>query len=125
VDALLLGSWPESVFACEAIWSRLAERAHLVAVDLPGLGRPKGNDTAMSPRAIGDFLAHAADALGLEHPHVVGSGGTVVPIHLGERLHDSVFAPLEPYRGLGGPEIVERVIQTLERYVISDAAGEG
>src|SRR6202008_208153 len=39
VDALLLSPWPESVFAYEASWSQLAERAHLVAIDLPGFGR--------------------------------------------------------------------------------------
>ena len=36
-----------------------------------------------------------------------------------------VFAPdLEPYRRLGGLPIVERAIQTLERYALSDAARE-
>jgi pimeloyl-ACP methyl ester carboxylesterase len=36
-----------------------------------------------------------------------------------------VFAPdLEPYRRLDGRQIVERVIQTLERYVVSDTARE-
>lgn len=34
--ALLLSPWPESMFAFEPTWSRLAEHAHLVAVDLPG-----------------------------------------------------------------------------------------
>ena len=33
-DALLLSPWPESVFAYEAIWSRLAD------TDTPGGGRP-------------------------------------------------------------------------------------
>ena len=37
--ALLLSPWPESLYAFEAIWSRLAEHAHLVAIDLPGFGR--------------------------------------------------------------------------------------
>jgi pimeloyl-ACP methyl ester carboxylesterase len=36
-----------------------------------------------------------------------------------------VLAPdLEPYRRIGGRAIVERVIQTLERYTVSDAARE-
>ena len=34
--ALLLNPWPESLFAFEPMWARLAEQAHLVAVDLPG-----------------------------------------------------------------------------------------
>src|ERR1700722_14422597 len=61
-DALLLSPWPESVFAYEATWSRLAEATHLVAIDLPGFGRSEGKDTLMSPRAMGDFIVRAADA---------------------------------------------------------------
>jgi pimeloyl-ACP methyl ester carboxylesterase len=148
VDALLLSPWPESVFAYEPIWSRLAETTHLVAIDLPGFGRSERNDALMTPRAMGDFIVRAADGFGLEHPHVVGpdvgtsaalfaaaaqpgrflslvvgTGGAAVPLQLGEPLREWVFAPdLEPYRRLGGRQIVERVIQTLERYVVSDAA---
>ena len=148
VDALLLSPWPESVFAYEPIWSRLAEHAHLVAIDLPGFGRSERRDALMSPRAMGEFIVRAADAFGLEQPHVVapdigtsaslfaaashpgrflslvvGSGGAAVPIQLGGELREWVFAPdLEPYRRLGGRAIVARVMQTLERYVPSDAA---
>ena len=149
-DALLLSPWPESVFAYEATWSRLAEATHLVAIDLPGFGRSEGKDTLMSPRAMGDFIVRAADAFGLEQPHlvgpdvgtsaalfaaaanpgrfpslVVGTGGAAVPIQLGDPLREWVFAPdLEPYRRIGGRKIVELAIQTLERYVISDTARE-
>jgi pimeloyl-ACP methyl ester carboxylesterase len=149
-DALLLSPWPESIFAYEATWPRLAEHTHLVAIDLPGFGRSERKDTLMSPRAMGDFIVRAADAFGLEHPHVVapdvgtsaalfaaaaqpgrfrslvvGTGGTAVPIQLGGSLREWVFAPdLEPYRRLGGREIVENVMRTLESYVISDTARE-
>ena len=104
----------------------------------------------MSPRAMGDFILRAADAFGLAHPHivgpdvgtpaalfaaaaepdrflslVVGTGGTAVPLDLGDSLRERVFAPdLEPYRGIGGRAIVERALQTLERYTLSDAARE-
>jgi hypothetical protein len=33
-DALLLNPWPESLYAFEPTWSRLAAIAHLVAIDL-------------------------------------------------------------------------------------------
>jgi pimeloyl-ACP methyl ester carboxylesterase len=138
------------VFAYEPIWSRLAETTHLVAIDLPGFGRSERKDALMSPRAMGDFIVRAADAFGLDHPHivgpdvgtaaalfaaaaqpgrflslVVGTGGAAVPIQLGDPLREWVFAPdLEPYRKLGGRPIVERAIQTLERYTISAAARE-
>src|SRR5262245_15806639 len=149
-DALLLSPWPESVFAYEPSWSQLAEQAHLVAIDLPGFGRSERRDALMSPRAMGEFIVRVADAFRLEKPHLVGpdigtsaalfaaaahpgrflslaigTGGAAVPIQLGEPLREWVFAPdLEPYRRLGGRTIVERVIQTLEHYVLSDAARE-
>jgi pimeloyl-ACP methyl ester carboxylesterase len=146
--ALLLSPWPESIMAYEPMWLRLPETTHLVAIDLPRFGRSQRKDTLMSPRAMGDFIIRAADAFGLEHPHivgpdvgtpaalfaaatqpdrflslVVGTGGSAVPLQLGEPLREWVFASdLEPYRRIGGRAILERVIQTLERYVLSDAA---
>lgn len=150
VDALLLSPWPESVFSYEPVWSRLAEKTHLVAIDLPGFGRSERRDALMTPRAMGEFIVRAADAFGLEKPHVVGpdigtsaalfaaaahpdrflslvvgTGGAAIPIQLGDPLREWVFAPdLEPYRRIGGRKIVERVIQTLERYTVTDAARE-
>jgi pimeloyl-ACP methyl ester carboxylesterase len=132
------------------MWSRLAETAHLVAIDLPGFGRSERKDALMSPRAMGEFIIRVADAFGLGHLHivgpdvgtaaalfataaqpgrfrslVVGTGGTAVPIQLGDPLREWVFAKdLEPYRRIGGRPIVERALQTLERYALSDTARE-
>src|SRR5829696_3425582 len=69
--ALLLSPWPESLYAFEATWSRLAEYAHLVAVDLPGFGHSERRDALMSPRAMGDFIVRISDAFRLDEPHVV------------------------------------------------------
>ena len=149
-DALLFSPWPESVFAYESIWSRLAETTHLVAVDLPGFGRSERNDALMTPRAMGEFMVRVADVFHLHRPHVVapdigtsaslfaaashperflslvvGSGGAAVPIVLGDPLREWVFArDLEPYRRIGGRAIVERTLETLERYEVTDAARE-
>jgi pimeloyl-ACP methyl ester carboxylesterase len=149
-DALLLSPWPESVFAYEPVWSRLADKFHLVAIDLPGFGRSERKDALMTPRAMGEFIARAADAFGLERPHlvgpdvgtsaalfaaaahpgrflslVVGTGGAAVPIQLGDPLREWVFATdLEPYRRLGGRQIVLRTLGTLERYKVTEAARE-
>ena len=150
VDALLLSPWPGSVLAYEPMWPRLADQAHLVAIDLPGFGRSERRDTLMSPHAMGEFIVRVADEFRLEKPHVVGpdigtaaslfaaaahpgrflslvvgTGGAAVPLQLGDPLREWVFAPdLEPYRRIGGRAIIERVIQTLERYVLSDTARE-
>jgi pimeloyl-ACP methyl ester carboxylesterase len=149
-DALLFSPWPESVFAYEPVWSRLAETTHLVAVDFPGFGRSERRDASMTPRAMGDFIVRVADAFQLEKPHVVapdigtsaslfaaashpdrflslvvGTGGAAVPIELGNPLREWVFArDLEPYRRIGGRAIVERTLTTLERYRVTDAARE-
>jgi pimeloyl-ACP methyl ester carboxylesterase len=148
--ALLLSPWPESIYCYEPTWTHLAEHAHLVAMDLPGFGRSERRNALMSPKAMGEFLVRAADAFGLEQPHVVGpdvgtgaslfaaalypgrfrslvvgTGGAAVPLQLGDPLKEWVEAPsLEPYRKIDGRQIVTAVIQTLERYRPSDAARE-
>jgi pimeloyl-ACP methyl ester carboxylesterase len=143
-DALLLSPWPESLLAFEPIWAKLAEHAHLVAVDLPGFGHSERRDALLSPRAMGEFVIRLADALGLEHPHVVGpdvgtaavlfaaamhpgrmrslvvgSGGSAVPLQLGGMLKDWVeAADLERFRSLDPRQIVVAALGGLERYVL-------
>ena len=148
--ALLLSPWPESIYAYEPTWSRLAEHAHLVAIDLPGFGRSERRNELMSPRAMGEFLVRVADAFGLESPHVVGpdvgtaaalfaaalhpgrfrslvvgTGATAVPLQVGDPLKEWVEAPdLEPYRRIDGRQVVAAAMGTLERYQPTEAARE-
>jgi len=70
--ALLLSPWPESLLAFEPTWAQLAERTHLVAIDLPGFGHSQRRDALLCPRAMGEFVIRAADAFALENPHVIG-----------------------------------------------------
>jgi pimeloyl-ACP methyl ester carboxylesterase len=124
-DALLTSPWPESPYAFEPAWSRLADHAHLVAIDLPGFGRSERRNELMSPRAMGEFLVRVADAFGLESPHVVGTGATAVPLQVGDPLKEWVEAPdLEPYRRIDGRQVVTAAMSTLERYQPTDAARE-
>ena len=148
--ALLTSPWPESLYAFEPMWSRLAERVHLVAIDLPGFGGSERRNELMSPRAMGEFLVRAADAFGLETPHVVGpdvgtaaslfaaalhpgrfrslvvgTGATAVPLQVGDPLKEWVEAPdLEPYRRIDGRQVVTAAMGTLERYQPTEAARE-
>jgi pimeloyl-ACP methyl ester carboxylesterase len=149
-QALLLCPWPESIFAFEPVWSKLSERTHLVAVDLPGFGHSEYRDSLMSPKAMGEFVVRLADEFEMEHPHVVGpdigtgaalfaaalyperlrslvigSGGSAFPLQLGGVLKEWVEAPsIEPYRQMDGRIIVNIAIDSLENYKPSDIARE-
>ncbi|MDX6647098.1 MAG: hypothetical protein QOK40_2825 [Miltoncostaeaceae bacterium] len=149
-DALLLSPWPESLHAFEATWTRLAEHAHLVAVDLPGFGRSQRRDALLSPQAMGEFVIRIADAFGLENPHVVGpdigtsaslfaaalhpgrlrslvvgSGGSAVPLRLDGVLKEWIEAPdLEPYRNADPRQIVAGAMTDIERYALPDFVRE-
>ena len=148
--ALLLSPWPESLLAFEPVWTRLAQHAHLVAIDLPGFGHSQRDDALLSPRAMGEFVLRAADAFGLARPHVigpdigtaaslfaaaaqpgrlrsliVGSGGAAVPLQLGGPLKDWVEAPdLDSFRDADPRQIVTSVLSGIERYALPDAIRE-
>ena len=148
--ALLLSPWPESLFAFEPTWLRLAEHAHLVAIDLPGFGHSQRRDALLSPRAMGEFVIRTADAFGLENPHVVGpdigtgaslfaaalhpgrlrslvvgSGGSAFPLQLDGVLKDWVEAPdLEGYRSADPRQIVAAALTHIERYALPDFVRE-
>jgi pimeloyl-ACP methyl ester carboxylesterase len=149
-EAILLSPWPESVYAFEQTWARLAEHAHLLAVDPPGFGKSEYREALMNPKAMGDFIVRIADAFGLENPHlvapdigtssslfaaaarpgrfrsvVVGSGGAAVPLQVTGVLKEWVEAPdLELYRQLGGRKIVELSLSTIEGYTPSEEIRE-
>jgi pimeloyl-ACP methyl ester carboxylesterase len=148
--ALLLSPWPESLFAFDQMWGRLAEHAHLVAVDLPGFGHSDARDSLFAPRAMGEFVVRVADEFGLEQPHavgpdvgtgallfaaadsprrlrslVVGSGGASYPLELGGILNDWVVAPnLDGLRSIDSRLIVSGALSNLERYELPDAIRE-
>jgi pimeloyl-ACP methyl ester carboxylesterase len=149
--ALLLSPWPESLFAFEPTWLRLAERTHLVAVDLPGFGHSQRSDELLTPRTMGEFIVRLADAFGLEQPHVVGpdigtgaslfaaaahpgrlrslvvgSGGSAFPLQLGGVLKDWVEAPdLDGYRSMDPRQIVGAALTAdIERYALPDHVRE-
>ena len=148
--ALLLSPWPESLFAFEPTWERLAAHTHLVAIDLPGFGHSQRRDGLLSPRAMGEFVIRVADAFGLDSPHVigpdigtgaalfaaalypgrlrslvVGSGGAAFPLQLGGVLKDWVEAPdLEAYRRVDPRQIVAAALTDIQRYALLDFVRE-
>ncbi len=145
--ALLLSPWPESLYAFEPTWLRLAEHAHLVAVDLPGFGHSQRERRAAVPARDGRIVARIADAFGLEDPHVVGpdigtgaslfaaalypgrlrslvvgSGGAAFPLKLGGVLKAWVEAiDLEGYRSADPRQIVGGALTAdIERYTLPE-----
>jgi pimeloyl-ACP methyl ester carboxylesterase len=147
---LLLNPWPESLFAWETIWSRLAQTARLVAIDLPGFGRSDGRADLLSPRAMGGFLLRLIDEWALDHPHVVGpdvgtgavlfaasedvdrfpsavvgSGGASFPLEVTGPLKEIIDAPdLSGFRAVDGRDIVAGALDGIERHTLSEAARE-
>src|SRR6201981_639545 len=69
VSAILLSPWPESLYTFEQMWPRLAEHAHLIAIDLPGFGHSERRDDLLTPSAMGEFVAQVVDEFGLRRPH--------------------------------------------------------
>lgn len=118
VSAILLSPWPESLYTFEQMWSRLAEHAHLVAIDLPGFGHSERNDDLLKSSAMAEFVVRAINEFGLNCPHavgpdigastllfaaakhpdllrsiVLGNGTAAVPIQVGGVLNDVLGAP--------------------------------
>ena len=142
VSAILLSPWPESLFTFEQMWPRLAEHAHLVAIDLPGFGHSERRNDLLTPSMMGEFVAQVVEEFGLTRPHavgpdigtsallfaaakypglfrslVVGNGTAAVPIQIGSVLKDVVEAPsLEAFRKLDPRQGVESVLAFVERY---------
>src|SRR5258705_5235952 len=145
---LLLNPWPESLYAWEALWPRLSERARLVAIDLPGFGKSEARDDLVSPRAMGQFLVQLIDEWRLGRPHVfgpdvgtgaalfaaaqepealtsavVGSGATTFPLEVTGNLKEMIEAPdLEALRALDGKDVVANALTLLESYEPSAVA---
>ena len=143
---LLVNPWPESLFAWDTIWTRLAETARLVAIDLPGFGQSQGRAELLSPRAMGGFLLRLVDEWGLGRPHlvgpdvgsgavlfalsedldrfpsaVVGSGGASYPLEVTGALKDIIDAPdLSGFRNLDGRDVVAGALEGIERHTLPE-----
>jgi pimeloyl-ACP methyl ester carboxylesterase len=147
---LLLNPWPESLFAWNTIWSRLAKAARLVAIDLPGFGQSERRAELMSPQAMGEFLLLLIDEWDLGHPHVVGpdvgtgavlfaaaedvdrfpsavvgSGGASFPLEVTGTLKQIIEAPdLSGFQGIDGRDIVAGALEGIERHTLPEAVRE-
>ncbi|MEV6711039.1 alpha/beta hydrolase [Lentzea sp. NPDC051208] len=145
-SALLLSPWPESIYAYDPTWAKLAAHANLIAVDLPGFGHSELREDLLSPSRMGGFVVRVADAFELDRPHVVGpdigtsaalfaaaqapdrfrsivigSGGSISPTDLGSPLHEWVHdEDLAPYRAMGPKDVVNVAMDFIEGYELPD-----
>ncbi len=147
---LLLSPWPESLFAWETIWPRLAESARLVAIDLPGFGKSEGRPELYSPHAMGTFLLELIDEWELGRPHVVGpdvatgatlfaaaedldrfpsavvgSGAASVPLEVTGALKELIEAPdTSRFQAVDGRDIVAGALDDNQRHPLPEAVRE-
>ena len=147
---VLTSPWPESVYAFAGVWSALASAFRLFAVDLPGFGASEQPNGLLSPKAIGEFLVRLIEECDLGRPHIVGpdvgtsavlfaaaahperiasvivgSGGTAVPIQLGEPLASWVLDPdLDKYRHMDARAIVDATLDTIAGGVPDDSRAD-
>jgi pimeloyl-ACP methyl ester carboxylesterase len=137
--AVLTSPWPESVLAFRKVWESLAERFHVVAIDLPGFGQSERQLDLLSPPAMGAFLLQLVKEWDLGPVHFVapdvgtsaalwaaaydptlvrslaiGGGGMAVPLQVGGALKDIIEAPdMEGYRQIDSKEILGPVYEAI------------
>jgi pimeloyl-ACP methyl ester carboxylesterase len=142
---LLLGTWPESIYAYLPTWEIFAALGPVVAVDLPGFGLSESRPDIMTPEAMGDFVPHVLEAFGLHQPHAVGpdigtpsllyaaanhpglfksmivGGGATDPTDIGDILEKLVNAPsLESFKEVTGADFVRGAVGNMKNHTLPE-----
>lgn len=75
-----LHGWPENWLAFEQVMVRLSESAHVVAIDLPGIGESTTPPQANDKRSLAKYVKALMDMLELKQVTLVGhdAGGMIV-----------------------------------------------
>lgn len=81
---LFLHGWPESWALYEAVMDGLSDQAHVIAIDLPGVGLSEGAPEANDKRTLARYVKGVIKTLGLKDVTLVGHdcGGMVVYAYL-------------------------------------------
>src|ERR1700722_9749043 len=136
---VLTSPWPESLYAFDRMWPRLSGIARLLAIDLPGFGRPERRTDLLSPKAMSEFLIRLLDEWNISDPHlvcpdvgtpaalfaaashperirslVIGGGATAYPPEVGGALKERIEAPgIDAWRSLDPRALVEGLMAPL------------
>jgi pimeloyl-ACP methyl ester carboxylesterase len=96
--------WPQSWHSWLPLIGLASARVRTVALDLPGIGRSTGETTDGSKRQLARVLRSLFDALGLNHPIIVGHdiGGMVA------------YAYAREYDDLAGVVVMDVVVPGVE-----------
>lgn len=79
---LFLSPLPQSILCFDKVWAALAGEANLVALDMPGFGRSKGDMNYMNFAAQSAFLEKFVSELDLREFHIVApDAGMPVALH--------------------------------------------
>ncbi|HVI59849.1 MAG TPA: alpha/beta hydrolase [Luteimonas sp.] len=89
---LCLHGWPESWAAFEAVMGLLQDRAHVVAIDLPGIGGSTTAPASGAKRAIAGCVRGLVERMGLADATVVGHDVGAMVAHALLRWHPGTVA---------------------------------
>ena len=111
---VLFSPWPESIFAFASVWRGLTKQFEVLAIDLPGFGRSEARDDLFSPQKMGEFIAEAIEAFGLEQVHAVGLDVGAPSVLFAALARPGLFRSLVVGAGASTyPLIVEGVLKSL------------
>jgi pimeloyl-ACP methyl ester carboxylesterase len=81
---LFLHGWPQNSLAFAPVMAALADEFHVVAIDLPGVGRSAGRPRAADKRTLASYVRALIKVIGLTNATLVGHdvGGQIVYAYL-------------------------------------------
>ena len=69
---VLLSPLPQSILCYRPIWKQLTQFCHVFAYDMPGFGHSSGDETWMTFKKQGEFLAKVLETFDLVDAHIIG-----------------------------------------------------
>ena len=113
IPVLLTNPWPESIYAFRGVLPAI-ERSHpVIAVDLPGFGRSEGRPDAMSPEAMGRFIAKLAEHFGMNRLHAVGPDVGTSALLFAAAQKPTLFESLTVGSGAASPELTAGALRDI------------